>query len=49
MDGTEAPIVLGHHVTNEKGTGLVHCAPAHGVEDFQVALKNNISVVCILV
>ncbi|MFH4354143.1 MAG: isoleucine--tRNA ligase [Neisseriaceae bacterium] len=31
------PIVLGKHVTNTTGTGLVHTAPAHGVEDFHVA------------
>ncbi|HUP29603.1 MAG TPA: isoleucine--tRNA ligase [Usitatibacter sp.] len=30
------PIVLAAHVTLEAGTGLVHTAPAHGVEDFQV-------------
>ncbi|KAJ3532236.1 hypothetical protein NMY22_g7819 [Coprinellus aureogranulatus] len=23
------------HVTSESGTGLVHCAPAHGTEDYQ--------------
>jgi isoleucyl-tRNA synthetase len=30
------PIVLGEHVTLEAGTGLVHTAPAHGIEDFVV-------------
>jgi isoleucyl-tRNA synthetase len=27
------PMILGPHVTLEAGTGLVHTAPAHGVED----------------
>jgi isoleucyl-tRNA synthetase len=30
------PMVLAAHVTLDAGTGLVHTAPAHGVEDFQV-------------
>lgn len=33
------PMVLAEHVTVESGTGLVHTAPAHGVEDFQVGVK----------
>ena len=32
------PLVLADHVTLEAGTGLVHTAPAHGVEDFQVGI-----------
>jgi isoleucyl-tRNA synthetase len=35
----EVPIVLAEHVTVESGTGLVHTAPAHGVEDFEVGVK----------
>ena len=27
-------IVTSSHVTAESGTGLVHCAPAHGAEDY---------------
>lgn len=30
------PVVLGEHVTTESGTGAVHTAPAHGVEDYAV-------------
>ena len=30
------PIVLGDHVTTETGTGSVHTAPAHGVDDYIV-------------
>jgi isoleucyl-tRNA synthetase len=35
----EVPVVLAEHVTTESGTGLVHTAPAHGVEDFEVGMK----------
>jgi isoleucyl-tRNA synthetase len=31
----EAPIYLGDYVTLEAGTGIVHSAPAYGVEDFE--------------
>ena len=33
----EIPILLGDHVTAEDGTGAVHTAPGHGVEDFTVS------------
>lgn len=33
------PILLGDHVTAEDGTGAVHTAPGHGVEDFAVGQK----------
>ncbi|HEY2336981.1 MAG TPA: isoleucine--tRNA ligase [Burkholderiales bacterium] len=29
-----APVYLGEYVTTESGTGIVHSAPAYGVEDF---------------
>jgi isoleucyl-tRNA synthetase len=38
----EVPIVLGDHVTVETGTGAVHTAPAHGVDDFNVGKKYNL-------
>ena len=33
------PIILGEHVTVDTGTGAVHTAPDHGVEDFEVGKK----------
>jgi isoleucyl-tRNA synthetase len=30
-----SPVYLGEYVTLEQGTGIVHSAPAYGVEDFQ--------------
>ena len=43
----EMPLLPGNHVTSDKGTGLVHTAPAHGHEDFQVGLNHNLSQVFI--
>ncbi|WP_339033736.1 isoleucine--tRNA ligase [Spiroplasma endosymbiont of Cantharis rufa] len=34
--------VLGHHVTSEAGTGLVHIAGGFGEDDFEIVSKNNI-------
>ncbi|MES2884251.1 MAG: isoleucine--tRNA ligase, partial [Pseudomonadota bacterium] len=38
LDNALVPIVGGEHVTTDAGTGLVHTAPAHGVEDFGVGI-----------
>ncbi|XP_068212857.1 isoleucine--tRNA ligase, mitochondrial [Palaemon carinicauda] len=38
--------IPGGHVTVTKGTGLVHTAPAHGHDDFVVALQHKIPVEC---
>jgi isoleucyl-tRNA synthetase len=40
----KVPLILGGHVTLDSGTGLVHTAPAHGVEDYQVAAKYSLPV-----
>ena len=33
-------VILGDHVTLEGGTGCVHTAPCHGVEDFEVCVNH---------
>nr|XP_018912657.1 PREDICTED: isoleucine--tRNA ligase, mitochondrial isoform X1 [Bemisia tabaci] len=38
------PLLGANFVSTDKGTGLVHIAPAHGPEDFLLGLKNNISI-----
>ena len=38
------PVILGEHVTTESGTGCVHTAPAHGVDDFNVGKQYDIEV-----
>jgi len=35
-----SPIVLGHFVTLDQGTGCVHIAPGHGQEDYELSLKD---------
>ena len=35
----DSPIVLSPHVTLGQGTGLVHTAPGHGVEDYEIGQK----------
>jgi len=38
------PMILGEHVTTDSGTGCVHTAPGHGVEDFVVGKIYNLEV-----
>ncbi len=38
------PIICGEHVTLEAGTGLVHTAPAHGVDDYVVGQRYSLPV-----
>lgn len=40
----KSPIILGEHVTLEAGTGSVHTAPGHGLEDYEVGCKYGIEV-----
>ena len=40
----EVPIICGEHVTTDAGTGLVHTAPAHGVDDFNIGKKYGLPV-----
>jgi isoleucyl-tRNA synthetase len=42
FDDRAVPVVLGEHVTLEAGTGLVHTAPAHGAEDFEMGIKYHL-------
>jgi len=38
------PCILGEHVTIEAGTGLVHTAPGHGQEDFEIGRHYGLEV-----
>ncbi len=40
------PIILGAHVTADSGTGAVHTAPGHGMDDYVVGQKYGIEVAC---
>ena len=41
-------VVVGEHVTLESGTGCVHTAPGHGVEDFELIAKHYPDLGCIV-
>ena len=38
----DVPMLDAKFVNLEQGTGIVHCAPSHGPDDFNLCLKNNI-------
>jgi isoleucyl-tRNA synthetase len=40
----EGLLVLGDHVTLEAGTGLVHTAPGHGVDDFHTGQRYGLEI-----
>ncbi len=37
-------VILGDHVTLEQGTGCVHTAPGHGLEDFLVGRQYGLPI-----
>ena len=42
FSGSESPILQADFVTATSGTGLVHSAPGHGMEDYQLCQEHNI-------
>ena len=40
----DVPLIEGHHVTTEQGTGFVHIAPGHGEDDFIIGQKYGLEV-----
>ncbi len=38
------PIVLGEYVTLDAGTGLVHTAPGHGLDDYNVGIRYGLEI-----
>jgi len=40
----QVPMIVGNHVTLEAGTGLVHTAPAHGVDDYYVGSRYDLPI-----
>jgi len=41
-----SPIVGADYVTTESGSGAVHTAPGHGLEDYHTGLKHGLEVYC---
>ncbi|XP_076241877.1 isoleucyl-tRNA synthetase, mitochondrial [Calliopsis andreniformis] len=48
LNEKKLPFLASNHVTMDKGTGLVHIAPAHGPEDFLVAIENSIPILSLV-
>ncbi len=44
----KVPIVLGVHVTTDAGTGLVHTAPDHGLDDYAIGLKYELPLMSLV-
>jgi isoleucyl-tRNA synthetase len=40
----KVPVILGEHVTLEAGTGAVHTAPGHGLDDYLVGVRYSLPV-----
>ncbi len=38
----DVPLLNANFVNLDQGTGIVHCAPSHGPDDFNLCLQNNI-------
>ena len=41
----DIPLLEASFVTIEQGTGIVHCAPSHGPDDFNLCLNNGIKTI----
>ena len=46
VEGKLCPVVTADYVTLDDGTGLVHTAPGHGVEDYTTGLKHGLEIYC---
>lgn len=44
----QVSMIAGGHVTDDTGTGLVHIAPDHGVEDFEVGQRYGLGMLDLL-
>ena len=46
LERTSPVVIGGDYITTEAGTGLVHTAPGHGVDDFNTGRKYKLPVLC---
>lgn len=42
----DIPVFTAEHATADEGTGLVHTAPAHGQEDYEVGVAHDLELQC---
>jgi isoleucyl-tRNA synthetase len=45
-EGVICPLVAADYVTLEDGTGVVHTAPGHGIDDYHTGLNNGLDIYC---
>ncbi|MBT3199423.1 MAG: isoleucine--tRNA ligase [Phycisphaerales bacterium] len=45
-EGMTCPLVGADYVTLEDGSGLVHTAPGHGIDDYHTGLNNKLEIYC---
>jgi len=48
FEARQVPVIMGEHVTTEAGTGCVHTAPDHGMDDFIVGQANGLGTLNLL-
>ncbi|XP_069787334.1 isoleucine--tRNA ligase, mitochondrial isoform X2 [Narcine bancroftii] len=48
IPGRRSQLLPANHVTMQKGSGLVHTAPAHGMEDYSVASQHGLPIDCLV-
>ena len=46
LDRSGTVVIGGDYITTESGTGLVHTAPGHGVDDFNTGRRYGLPVLC---
>ena len=44
LENRDSPVFLAKHVSLDEGTGVVHTAPGHGAEDFEVGRKEGLEI-----
>ncbi len=45
IEDRKSMVILGEYVTLEQGTGCVHIAPGHGIEDYEVGKRYNLPII----
>tara|TARA_Y100001970_G_C14259269_1_gene878376 strand:- start:3060 stop:5987 length:2928 start_codon:yes stop_codon:yes gene_type:complete len=49
FNNKKCPVVIGGEYINiDSGTGLVHTAPGHGMDDFNTGIKYNLEINCVV-
>ncbi|MEN2998254.1 MAG: isoleucine--tRNA ligase [Brevinematia bacterium] len=44
FEDRESVVVFGEHVSSDVGTGIVHTAPGHGIEDYEMGIRYGLKI-----